>query len=140
MIWMVFIFLAFFSNTSMEDKIYDFEERLVHFAGEIILFCQTLSNSSEAKYFSDQIIRSASGAALNYGEAQGTTTAKDFIHKMTVVLKELRETKVTLKILDYVKYGDPQSRSDLLSENNELSAISAKMILNKKRQLKTLQK
>ena len=129
-----------FENTGMKDKAYNFEERLVHFAGEIILFCQTLSEDLVSGYFSDQIIRSASGAALNYGEAQGTTTCKDFIHKMTTVLKELRETKVSLKILDYIEYGNQQSRSELLSENDELSAISAKMILNKKKQLKTFKK
>ena len=59
---------------------------------------------------------------------------------MTTVLKELRETRVSLKILDYVEYGNQQARIELLSENDELSAISAKMILNKKKQLQTLKK
>ncbi|WP_429774003.1 four helix bundle protein [Agaribacillus aureus] len=86
------------------------------------------------------MLRSSSGAALNFGEALGTTTTRDFIHKMTIVLKELKETRVSLKILEYVNYGDSQHRNDLLAESDELSAISAKMILNKKRQSNTPRK
>ncbi len=124
----------------MKDKIYDFEDRLVHFAGETILFCQSLSDDSTGRYFSDQILRSSSGAALNFGEALGTTITRDFIHKMIIVLKELKETRVSLKILEYVNYGDGPHRNDLLEESDELSAISAKMILNKKRQSKNREK
>jgi len=79
-------------------------------------------------------MRSSGGAALNYGEAQGTVTTKDFIHKLSLVLKELKETKVSLKILNYVNYGDTEKRNQLIQEVEELAAISAKMILNKKQE------
>ncbi len=117
----------------MHEKIYNFEDRLVKFAGEIIFLCKTLPSDSTGKYYFDQIQRSSGSAALNYGEAQGTDTVKDFIHKMSLVLKELKETRVILKILEYVKYGDQKRRETLLEEVNELIAISAKMILNKKK-------
>jgi len=117
----------------MKEKIYNFENRLVQFAGENIFYTRTLPLDNNGRYYSDQIMRSSSSAALNYGEAQGTVTVKDFIHKMSLVLKEIRETQAALKILEYVKYGDEQKRNNLLKEASELSAISAKMILNKKR-------
>ena len=116
----------------MLEKTYNFEDRLVQFAGETILFCESLPKDNVGKYYFDQMMRSTGGAALNFGEAQGANTTKDFIHKMSIVLKELKETRISLKILAYVNYGDTQKRSILLSEGDELSAISAKMILNKK--------
>ncbi|HFA51750.1 MAG TPA: four helix bundle protein [Bacteroidetes bacterium] len=115
----------------MNKKTYNFEDRLVEFAAAVILFCKTLPKDRTGYYYGDQIMRSSGSSALHYGEAQGTTTAKDFIHKMSVVLKELKETRVSLKILDRVNYGDDGQRKWLLNESSELASISAKMILNK---------
>ena len=70
---------------------YDFEERLVRFAGDMILFTQALPKERASTYFSDQLIRSSCGAALNYGEAQGAESLKDGVHKTAIVLKELKE-------------------------------------------------
>ncbi|MFK7775350.1 MAG: four helix bundle protein [Saprospiraceae bacterium] len=116
----------------MSNKTYNFEDRLVKFAGEIIFFCKTLPNDSTGNYYFDQILRSSGSSALHYGEAQGTNTSKDFIHKMSGVLKEAKETRVSLKILKHVNYGDEKRRSYLIKEVGEIIAISAKMILNKK--------
>lgn len=115
------------------DKIFNLEDRLIRFAGEIIFFCKILPKTQTAKYYGNQIMRSSGSTALNFGEAQGTITDKDFMHKMSLVLKELKETSVALKILDYVKYGNPEKRKSLILEAEELSKISATMILNKKR-------
>lgn len=116
----------------MNNKTFNFEDRLVQFAAECIFYCKTLPNDSVGKYYSDQILRSSGSSALNYGEAQGTTTSKDFVHKMSFVLKELKETKVALKILNHAKYGEENRQKNLLKESGELAAISARMILNKK--------
>lgn len=117
----------------MDRKKYDFEDRLVRFAGEVILFTKDFLDDYTARYFGGQLIRSASSAALNYGEAQGTETKKDFIHKAALVLKELKETRVSLKILLYVKYGNDAKRTALLEELEELIAICATMIKNKRK-------
>ena len=117
----------------MSVKPFNFEDRLVQFAAECIFFCKTLPSDATGKYYSDQILRSSGSAALNFGEAQGTITPKDFIHKMSIVLKELKETKVALKILHHAKIGEEKRRIYLLKEVGELAAISAIMILNKKK-------
>lgn len=117
----------------MEERIFDLEDRLVRFAGEMIFYVKTLPSTDVGKYYANQVMRSSGSSALNYGEAQGTTTEKDFIHKMSLVLKELKESQVILKILEYVKIGDEEKRDNLLKESKELAAISAKMILNKKK-------
>lgn len=71
-----------------------------------------------------QLIRSVTSSALNYGEAQGVESKKDFIHKMKVCLKELRESQVNLQILE--KSNLVKSKEDfepIIKESNELVAI-----------------
>ena len=119
-------------EVSEPKNIYNFENRLVRFAGEVILYLRKLKKDYELDYYSKQIIRSSGSAALNYGEAQGTVTSKDFINKMSLVVKELKESRTTLKILNYVYSNEDEKRNWLLSECEELIAISSKMILNKK--------
>ena len=107
----------------------DLEERLVWFSVRIIELSQSLQKSYAGTHLSKQIIRSATSFALNYGEAQSGESPRDFIHKMGVCLKELRETFINLKIL---KYGRLSNSEKLLNtcylENNELIAIFVKSI------------
>ncbi len=114
------------------DKIFNFEERLVRFAGECILFVRKLEKSFEVEYYKNQLIRSSGSSSLNYGEAQGTITEKDFVFKVSLVVKELKESRNSLKVLDYIKVGNNDERAWLLTEVEELIAISSKMINNKK--------
>lgn len=112
---------------------FDLEDRLVAFAGEIILFANRVPSDYAGQHLKGQIIRSASSTALNYGESLGTETTKDAIHKNSLVLKELKETRVNLKILKYLDYGDLEKRNQLLQECEQLIAIVATIIKNKKR-------
>ena len=114
------------------EKIFNFEDRLVRFAGECILFVRKLEKSYEVDYYKNQLIRSSGSSSLNYGEAQGTITGKDFIFKVSLSVKELKESRNTLKILEYIKTGDFEERKWLLIEVEELIAIASKMINNKK--------
>lgn len=115
------------------EPLYNYEDRLVRFAGEVIFFVSTIPDNYEGKYYSHQLIRSSGSGALNYGEAQGTVTNKDFINKMSLVVKELKESRCTLKILRYTGVGLEDKGKWLLSECEELIAIGAKMINNKRR-------
>lgn len=116
----------------MKEKNYDFEDRLVRLAGEIIFFTRKLKSSFEVDYYKHQLIRSTGSAALNYGEAQATISKKDFIHKVSLVAKELKESQTSIKILEYIKEGDLEKRDWLLNEISEAIKISSRMILNKK--------
>nr|WP_294921638.1 four helix bundle protein [uncultured Flavobacterium sp.] len=114
------------------EKIFNFEDRLVRFAGECIFFTRQLEKIFENEYYKNQLIRSSGSASLNFGEAQGTISDKDFIFKVSLVVKELKESRNSLKILDYIKEGNAEKRDILLIELEELIAISSKMINNKK--------
>jgi len=119
-------------NSIFSDKIFNFEDRLVRFAGECIFFTRNLNKSYENEYYKNQLIRSSGSSSLNFGEAQGTISDKDFIFKVGLAVKELKESRNSLKILNYIKEGDENIRTLLLKEVEELIAIASKMIINKK--------
>ncbi len=73
---------------------YDLEDRLIDYAVRIINVSEQLSDTKAGKHISGQLLRSATAAAPNYGEAQSAESPKDFIHKIKISLKELRESKV----------------------------------------------
>lgn len=102
----------------------DIEDRLIRFSVTSYRLTGKLKKSDFTATLSNQLIRSTTSAALNYGEAQGSETTRDFIHKIGIVIKELRESRVNYKI---IKESDIcQDNADLeriLNETDELIAI-----------------
>jgi four helix bundle protein len=85
----------------MENKKpYDLQERLIVFAINIISIVEHLDNSKAANHIGGQLLRSGTSPALHYGEAQSAESRMDFIHKLKVILKELRETNAALIITE----------------------------------------
>ncbi len=100
---------------------FDLEERLIDFAVLIIEIANSMSKTKVGYHLSGQLIRSGNSPALNYGEAQSGESRKDFIHKIKIVLKELRETFVCLKIIYRTKLNKSEEKlKKALTENNEL--------------------
>lgn len=79
------------SRNDLEDRLINFTVRSVRLAGQ-------LPKSVIGHRLNDQLTRASSSAALNYGEAQSAESRKDFVHKIKIVLKELRESNVVLKL------------------------------------------
>jgi four helix bundle protein len=102
----------------------ELENRLIKFSVSIIEMTKGLENCFESQHLSKQIIRSGTASALIYGEAQGTPTKKDFIHKISLVMRELRETHINLRIIDQSHLMLNQGLLDeIMDENNQLIAI-----------------
>jgi four helix bundle protein len=105
----------------------ELENRLVKFSVAIIGMTKILDDSYASQHLSKQIVRSGTSSALNYGEAQGSPTKKDFIHKISIVLRELRETQINLKIIhDSGLCADNKVIDEISNENNQLVAIFTK--------------
>jgi four helix bundle protein len=85
------------------DKANRLEERLIQFAVSIINLSNKLPKTHSGKHISGQILRSGTSPAPNYGEARGAESKADFVHKLGVVLKELNETLIWLKIINKCK-------------------------------------
>ena len=110
------------------DK-FDLEERLITFSVLIIEIVNEMPNTKAGNHLSGQLVRSGTSVSLNYGEAQSGESRKDFIHKMKVVLKELRESSICLKIIHRTKlYRTEMKIENALKENNELISIFVKSI------------
>ena len=98
----------------------DLEERLINFSVLIIEITDEMPDKKAANHLAGQLVRSGTSPSLNYGEAQSAESRKDFVHKIKVVLKELRESFVCLKIKEKIDYA--------LIENNELISIFVKSV------------
>jgi four helix bundle protein len=102
----------------------EMENRLINFAVDIFEMSKSLSSSFVATHLANQILRSSTGAALNFAEAQSAESRKDFIHKSSIALKELRETNVNLRIIKRMNICKDNSRIELvMKESDELIAI-----------------
>jgi four helix bundle protein len=119
------------------SKPFDLEDRLIDFAVRIIRLSETLPKSKVGNHIATQIIRSATSAASNYGEAQGAESRSDFVHKMKVCLKELRETRIWLLITLKANLITPPAKLEsLIDESNQLISIFVASIKTAKQKSK----
>ncbi|MEM9776946.1 MAG: four helix bundle protein [Chloroflexota bacterium] len=101
----------------------DIQDRLIKFAGRIVKLCNALPDNKAGKHFSNQMLRSGTSPAPNYGEARGAESKKDFIHKLKIAVKELNETEVWLKIIVESELIKPEKINDLMDECIQLARI-----------------
>lgn len=101
----------------------EMEDRLIEFASRILDMVEQLPKTPVAKHLGGQIMRSGTSPALNYGEVRAAESTSDFIHKMKVCLKELRETFVCLKLIEKRNWFGPGKLDSLKKENDELISI-----------------
>ena len=114
------------------DKI-EIERMLIEFAVAVIGYTDQLEKRRENVHLTDQIIRSSTACALNYGEAQSAESRKDVIHKLGIVMKELRETQINLRLMQKLNPGQQEEIvSQLISESDHLLAIFHKTIMTLK--------
>jgi four helix bundle protein len=99
------------------------ENRLVQFAINIVTLVGQLPQNPQAKHIGNQILRSGTAPAPNYGEARAAESRADFVHKLKICLKELNETAIWLRILQGSVAIDSDFVARLVAENTELSKI-----------------
>lgn len=123
-------------NEENKNKRFDLEDRLIEFTILVYEIIDNIENSRAGNHIADQIVRSCSNPALHYGEAEGAESRKDFIHKLKILLKELRETRAGLKI---IKRNPLTKRIDLvekaLPECDELISIFVSSIKTARKNL-----
>jgi len=112
---------------------FDLDERLINFAVAVIDISESLPKTFAGNHIASQLVRSATSPALNYGEAQSAESRNDFIHKMKVSAKELRETYNCLRIIKKKRWYPENNLLSVLNENNQLISIFVKSIETAKR-------
>ncbi len=110
-------------------RTYDLEDRLVDYTCRMIDVTESLPKTRSGNYMAGQLIRSCHSPAFNYSESQAAESPDDFIHKLKVVLKELKECRTSLKIIIKKAYISPPSKLEpIYKETEELIAIIGKSI------------
>ncbi len=121
----------------MNEKAFNLEDRLVEFAVRAINVVESLPDTRAGNHIAGQLVRSGTSPAPNYGEAQSAESQKDFIHKMKVCLKELRETLIWLKIIVRKQLCSADRLGSILQECNELIAIFVSSIQTAEKKLRS---
>ena len=112
-----------------KEREFDLQDRFIEYAVRIITLSEALPETKAGKHVSSQILRSGTSPAPNYGEAQSAESTADFVHKLKVALKELRETEIWLKIIAKASMIKSESQlAPLLQETDELIAILFKSV------------
>jgi len=117
----------------MDDN-HDLTNRLFRFSIDVIKFLKTVESSEEIKVISFQLIKSATSTGANYEESQAASSRKDFLNKINISLREIRESNYWLRIIQELNYEDNEKAEYLVNESEELKkilgSISAKVSRN----------
>jgi len=106
-----------------QDRADELDERLIDFAVRIIKLSANLPKTPAGKHISGQILRSGTSPAPNYGEARGAESHADFVHKLGIVLKELNETCIWLRVIERSELVEPELLIGIIDENKQLCRI-----------------
>ena len=118
------------SDWTFKDKPYDLRERLFIFACVVTRLVQYLHTCGPvAIKLSPQLLESGTSAAANYEEGDDGSSRRDRVAKTKIVLRELKETRLRLRILRQAGILEP-AHDPILEENAELVKIVAKIIRN----------
>ena len=110
------------------DNKFNLDERLIDFASVIIDVTEALPSTIAGNHIAGQLTRSGTAPCLQYGEAQGAESRADFIHKMKISLKELRETFNCLRLIRKKGWYSEKALEQYIDENNQLISIFVKSI------------
>lgn len=116
----------------------DLEERLLEFATRIGKVVDALPNTRLGKHVAGQLVRSGTSPAPNYAEACGAESKRDFIHKLGICLKELRESRCWIRLILKAELLTRERMADILDEASQLCNIVAKSIVTAKDSTRTM--
>jgi four helix bundle protein len=114
----------------------DLDARLIDFATAVMKLSNRLARSPAGRYVSSQLMRASASAGANYQEACGAESRADFVHKLQIVLKELRESGYWLRLIDRSGMAPGESLKALLDESEQLVKILAKSVVTAKSRAK----
>jgi four helix bundle protein len=105
---------------------YDLEDRLLDFAVNVVELTESLPNTRSGNHIASQLLRCGTSPLSNHGEVEAAESRKDFLHKLRICLKELRETKRWLRLVGRLKrLGEPENLTVCQAEIEELIRIFA---------------
>ncbi len=122
-------------ENSAQNKIFDIRERTLKFAVNIINLIQSLPKNAAGFAIANQLVRSGTSIGANVEEAQDAASRKDFIHGLTISLKEARETEYWLKVIKEAELVSGSKLNESLQEVSELIKILTTIVKRSKLKL-----
>ena len=117
------------AQRSSRSRVYDLEDRLLEYAVRIIRATESMKRTAAGLHLADQLLRSGTSPYGNHGEAEGAESRDDFIHKLRVCFKELRESRRWLRLIQRADLIEkPELLGALINEADELVRIFAQSI------------
>jgi four helix bundle protein len=113
-------------------------ERLIDFAARIGKVVDALPDTRMGRHVASQLVRCGTAAAPNYAEACGAESRKDFVHKLSISLKELRESRCWLQLITKSELLPQERLFGLLDECVQLIAILVKSVVTAKANARAL--
>lgn len=115
----------------------DLSERLLSFAVRVVKLVEVLPKTIAGKRIGDQLLRSGTSVGANYEEAQGAESHNDFVHKLQIALKEVRESNFWLRLIQRSELLAADKMADIVDESAQLKAILSKAVATAKGKSKT---
>lgn len=117
----------------MDEKTNQLSDRLLDFAANMIKITDALPQTVAGRHIGGQLIRAGTSGGSNYEEACGAESRSDFAHKMSIVLKELKESRFWLRLIRRTKMLDFKQTDPVIDECEQLCAIVARSIITAKK-------
>ena len=114
----------------------EFNERLLHYGVRVIKVVEFLPRTLTGRRIGDQLLRSGISVGAHYEEAQAAESREDFVHKLQIALKELRESNYWLRLLSLSGTTSPDRLKELIEESNQLRAMLSKAVATTKNKSK----
>ena len=117
----------------MEEKARELSERLLNYSAEIVKLTIKIKKTSVGKQMANQLLRCGTSVGANYEEACGAESRADFIHKLQIVFKEVRESLYWLSLIQKTVMLANKDLSKIIDETRQISNILAKSIITAKK-------
>jgi four helix bundle protein len=112
------------SKAGNGKAVFDLEDRLLQYSARVIRLSSRLPRDRSGNHIANQLLRSGTSPLGNHGEAQSAESPADFIHKLRVCLKELRESHRWLRLIHYLPMiKNPKLIEPLIEETDQLIRI-----------------
>ena len=110
----------------------DLDLRLLSFAARVTALAGALPKTAGGRHIANQLLRAGTSAGANYQEAQGGESRADFVHKLQIALKEVRESNYWLRLIAEAKLLPASRLTSILDESQQLTAILSKAVATAK--------
>jgi four helix bundle protein len=122
----------------MNGKGDQLSERLTDFIVKVIRIVDALPKTTAGTHIGGQLVSSGTSCGANYEEGCGAESRADFIHKMSIVLKELKESRFWLRLILRTQMLPPEDINSMIGECEQLCAIVGKSISTARRRTRSI--